>query len=185
MGDLDLMKIADKVKNEFYSLGYKDAELGRKLSDADCFILSEAKRIVHAHLIEINDLTEDYCTILKTKKELLNIDSKEHQLWKKNKIEKKELDEINEAINILNNEISDIEKDIKSLKLLYSINLSDEIESTFGAIHYHYQTGYLTFKHYNRKDRSTVQSEIDYSALTTDIIDQYARNLEFGKENLD
>ena len=68
MGDLDLMKIADKEKHEFYSLGFKDAELGRKLSDADCFILSEAKRIVHTHLIEINSLTEDYYAKLKTKK---------------------------------------------------------------------------------------------------------------------
>ena len=179
------MKITDQVKNEFHSLGYKDAELGRKLSDADCFILSEAKKIAQTNFEKINNLTDNYYAKLKSKKKTLSIDSKATQMWKKNQKNQEKLDEINEAINILNNEIIDIEKDIKSLKLLITTNLNDEIKNVFGTILYHYETGYLTYKYHKRKDRSTVQSEIDYSALTTDIIDQYARNLEFGKENLD
>ena len=48
------MKIKDQVINEFQSLGYEDAKLGRKLTYADYFILSESKRIVQNHFGEIN-----------------------------------------------------------------------------------------------------------------------------------
>jgi septal ring factor EnvC (AmiA/AmiB activator) len=179
------MKITDQVKNEFHALGYKDAKLGRKLSDADCFILSEAKRIAQTNFEKINYLADNYDAKLKSKKESLNIDSKAIQMWKKNQENQKKMDEINEAINILNNEIMDIEKDIKSLKLMITNNQSDEIESIFGTILYHYETGYLTYKYHQEKDQKSVQRKIDYSALTKDIINQYTRNLEYGKENLD
>ncbi len=179
------MKITDQVKNEFHSLGYKDAKLGRKLSDADCIILSEAKRIVQTNFGKISDLTENYCAKLKTKKESLSTDSEAIRIWKKNKKDQKKMDEINEAINILNNEILDLERDIKSLKLLIITDLNDEIEIIFGAIQYHYETGYLTYKYHQEKNQNLVQGEIDYSVFTKDIINQYTRNLEFGKDSLD
>ncbi len=179
------MKITDQVKNEFHSLGYNDAKLGRKLSDADCFILTEAKRIVQTNFGQINDLTDNYYTKLKSKKESLDIDSKAIQMWKRNQKDQKRLDEINEAINILNNEIIDLEKDIKSLKLLITTNLKDEIENVVGVLLYQYETGYLTYQYESKSKQKTLPEEINISAITSEIIDQYARNLEFGKENLD
>ena len=179
------MKITDQVKNEFHSLGYKDAKLGRKLSDADCFILSEAKRIAQTNFEKINNLTNNYYAKLKSKKKTLSIDSKATQMWKKNQKNQEKLDEINEAINILNNEIFDIEKDIKSLKLLITTNLSNEIENVFGTILFHYETGYLTYKYQQEKEQKSLPDEINIFAITSEIIDQYTRNLKFGKDKLD
>ena len=177
------MKITDQAKNEFHSLGFKDAKLGRKLSDADCFILSEAKRIVKIHFIEVNNLTDNYFAKVKSKKKTLNIDSKAAQMWKINQKNRKKLDEIDEAINILNNEIIDMEKNIKSFKILMASNLSCEIENTFSAIHYHYETGYLTYQ--NESKTKSSHEEINILAITSEIIDQYTRNLDFGKDKLD
>ena len=177
------MHITNQVKNEFHSLGYKDAKLGRKLSDADCYILIEAKGIVKTHFANINNITDNYLAKLKSKNELLNIDSKALRIWRKNKKNQTKLDEIDEAITILNNEIIDLEKDIKSLKLLIATNMDDEIENVFELLLYQYETGYLTYKYKNKQNPSS--EEINISAITCEIIDQYTRNLEFGKENLD
>ena len=179
------MKITDQVKNEFRSLGYKDAKLGRKLSDADCFILTEAKRIVQTNFGKINDLTDNYYAKLKLKEESLEIDSKAVQMWKKNQKDKKRMEEIDEAINILNNEIRDLEKDIKSLKVLITTSQRDEIENVVCVLLYQYETGYLTYQYESKSKQRTLPEEINISAITCEIIDQYARNLEFGKENLD
>lgn len=179
------MKITDQIKNEFHSLGYKDAKLGRKLSYADCYILSEAKRIAQTNYGKINNLTDNYYAKLKSKKESLSINSKAIQMWKKNKKTQNKLDEINEAINTLNNEIIEMEKDIKSLKLLIATNLSEEIENIFGTLLYHYETGYLTYKYHKEKDQKSLPDEMNILAITGEIIDQYTRNLEFGKDKLD
>ena len=179
------MRITDQVKNEFHAIGYKDAKLGRKLSEADCFILTEAKRIVRTHFIKINNLTDNYYAKLKSKNRLLNIDSKAEQTWEKNKKNQNKLDEIEDAINTLNNEIIEMEKDIKSLKLLITTNLSDEIENVFGTLLYQYETGYLTYHYEQKSKQKSLPEEINISAITSEIIDQYAKNLEFGKENLD
>ena len=108
------MKIKDQVKNDFQSYGYEDAKLGRKLSDADYFILSKAKSYVQTYFEEMYKLIDDNTSKLKTTKKLLNIDSKETKIWGKKEKDQKILDEIDEAINILNNEIKDVEKEINS-----------------------------------------------------------------------
>ncbi len=179
------MKIKDQVIKEFNSFGYEDAKLGRKLSEADYFILSESKRIVQTHFGEINTSIDNNVTKLKSAEKLLNIDSKEIQMREKNKDNQKKLDEIDEAINILNNEISDLEEEIDSLKRLMIADRSVEIENIFGTLLYHYEKGYLTYEYEREKDQSSIPEEINYSAFTKDIIDQYAKNLEFGIDILD
>lgn len=179
------MKIKDQVIKEFHSFGYEDAKLGRKLTDADYFILTEAKRIVQTHFGEINASIENNATKLKSAKKLLNIGSKEIHMQEKNKDNQKKSDEIDEAINILNNEITDIEEDINSFKRLMMVDRSAEIENIFGTLLYHYEKGYLTYEYEREKDQKSLPKEINFSALTQDIIDQYARNLEFGIDNLD
>jgi hypothetical protein len=47
------MKIANQTKLEYHSTGYWDAILGRKISDADPFILAEARRLVYGQLTDI------------------------------------------------------------------------------------------------------------------------------------
>ncbi len=179
------MKISDQVMKEFQSYGYRDAQLGRKLCDADFYILSEAKRFVQSHFGEVYTLIDNNSKKVKSTKKIMNINSKAIQMWKKNKDNQKKLDEINEAINILNNEIIDIEEDINSLKRLMMVDRSVEIENIFGTLLYHYELGYLTYESEIEKDQYSLPAEINYSALTRDIIDQYARNLEFGIDNLD
>lgn len=179
------MKIKDQVMKEFYSFGYEDARLGRKLSDADFFILAEAKRYVQTHFGEVYAHIDNDSKKLKSTKKNLNVNSKAIQMWKKNKDNQKKIDEINEAINILNNEIADIEEDIDFFKRLMMVDRSVEIENIFGTLLYHYEKGYLTYEYEREKDQSSLPEEINFSALTRDIIDQYARNLEFGIDNLD
>lgn len=179
------MQIKDQVMKEFYSFGYEDAKLGRKLSDADLFILAEAKRYVQTHFGEVYTLIDNNLKKLKSTKKILNVNSKAIQMWKENKYNQKKLDEINDAINILNNEITDIEEEIDSFKRLMMIDRSDEIENIFGTLLYHYEKGYLTYEYEREKDQKSLPEEINFSALTTDIIDQYAKNLEFGIDNLD
>ncbi len=179
------MKINDQVMKEFQSFGYEDAKLGRKLCEADYFILSEAKRIVQTHFGEINISIDNNVTKLKSTKKLLNIDSKEIQMQEKNKDNQKKLDEIDEAINILNNEISDLEEEIDSLKRLMIADRSVEIENIFGTLLYYYEKGYLTYEYEKEKNKNSIPEEINFSALTKDIIDQYTKNLEFGINNLD
>ena len=179
------MNIKDQVMNKFYSFGYKDAKLGRKLSDADFFILSEAKRYVKTHFGDVYTLIDNNFKKLKSTKKVLNVDSKAIQMWKKNKDNQKKLDEIDEAINILNNEITNIEEDIDSLKRLMMTDRSVEIENIFGTLLYHYEKGYLTYEYEREKDQESLPEGINFSALTIDIIDQYARNFAFGLDNLD
>jgi hypothetical protein len=56
------MKIDNQTKLEYHSTGYWDAILGRKISDADPFILAEAKRLVYGQLTVIkipnNEITD-------------------------------------------------------------------------------------------------------------------------------
>ncbi len=179
------MKINDQVMKEFYSFGYEDAKLGRKLTEADYFILSEAKIIVQTHFGEINTVIDNNVTKLRSAKEIVNVNSKAIQMWKKNKDDQKKLDEIDEAITILNNEITDLEEDIDTLKRLLQIDRSGEIENLFGILLYHYEKGYLTYEYEKGKDKNSIPEEINISALTKDIIDQYTKNLEFGIDNLD
>ncbi len=179
------MQIKDQVMKEFYSFGYEDARLGRKLSDADYFILTEAKRYVQTHFGEVYTLIDNNFEKLRSTKKILNVNSKAIQMWKENKYNQKKIDEINEAINILNNEIADIEEDIDSFKRLMMVDRSVEIENIFGTLLYHYEKGYLTYEYEREKDQSSLPEKINFSALTRDIIDQYARNLEFGIDNLD
>ena len=179
------MQIKDQVMKEFYSFGYEDARLGRKLSDADYFILTEAKRYVKTHFGEVYTLIDNNLKKLKSTKKILNVNSKTIRMWKENKYNQKKLDEIDEAINILNNEITDIEEDINSFKRLMMVDRSVEIENIFGTLLYHYEKGYLTYEYEREKDQKSLPEEINFSALTKDIIDQYARNLEFGIDNLD
>ncbi len=179
------MKIKDQVMKEFYSFGYEDAKLGRKLTEADYFILSEAKIIVQAHFGEINTVIDNNNAKLRSTQEIVDINSKVIQMWKKNKDNQKKLDEIDEAITILNNEITDLEKDIDTLKRLLQVNRNVEIENLFGTSLYHYEKGYLTYKYEKEKDQKSLPEEINFSALTKDIIDQYAKNLEFGIDKLD
>ncbi len=181
----DSMKIKDQIMNEFQSLGYEDAKLGRKLSDADYFILAEAKNYVQIYFGELHILSDNNSERLKSTKKRLNVNSKVIQMWKKNKDNQNKLDEIHEAINILNNEITDIEEDIDSLKRLMKVDRSVEIENLFGTFLYHYEKGYLTYEYEKEKDKNSMPEEINFSALTKDIIDQYAKNLEFGIDNLD
>ena len=179
------MKIKDQVKNDFQSYGYEDAKLGRKLSDADYFILSKAKSYVQTYFEEMYKLIDDNISKLKTTKKILNIDSKETQIWSKKEKDQKILDEIEEAINILNNEIKDIEKEINSLNRMMTTAKSTEIENIFGILLYHYETGYLMYKYETGKKQISLPEEISYSSLTAEIIDQYNRNQELGKNNLD
>ena len=179
------MQIKDQVMKEFYSFGYEDAKLGRKLPDADYFILTEAKKYVQNYFGEIHIFTDNNSKRLKSSKKILNVNSKAIQMWKKNKDNQKKLDEIDDEINILNNEITDIEEDIDSLKRLMKADRSVEIENLFGTLLYHYEKGYLTYKYEKEKDQKSIPEEINYSGLTKDIIDQYAKNLEFGIDNLD
>jgi hypothetical protein len=88
-------------------------------------------------------------------------------------------------INILNNEITDIEKNINSQNQLMEKHIRSEIEDIFATLLYHYETGYLTHKYEKENDQNSMPEEINFSALTKDIIDQYAKNLEFGIDNLD
>lgn len=179
------MKINDHVTKEFYSFGYEDAKLGRNLSDADYFILAEAKRYVQSHFREINILSDNKSKKLKHTKTILNISSKIIQRWKKNKDNQKKLDEINEAITILNNEISNIEADINSLNCLTEVDIDVEVENIFGTLLYHYEKGYLTYEYERAKDPKPFSEEINISALTQDIIEQYAKNIKYGIDNLD
>ncbi len=179
------MKIKNQVLNEFYSFGYEDAKLGRKLSDADYFILTEAKKYVQNYFWELDILTDDKSKRLKSTKEILDVNSKEIQVWKKNKDYQKKLDEIDEAITILNNEIINIEEDIDTLKRLLQVDRSVEIENLFGTLLYHYEKGYLTYEYEKERNQKSLLEKINFSALTEDIIDQYAKNLEFGIDNLD
>ncbi len=148
------MNINDQVMKEFQSFGYEDAKLGRKLTDADYFILSEAKRIVQTQFGEINNDNQ------------------------------KKLDEIYEAVNSLNNEVADLEKDIDSLKRLMKVDRSVEVENIFGTLLYHYEKGYLTYEYEKGKDKNSIPKDINYSDLIKDMIDQYNKNLEFGIDNL-
>jgi NAD-dependent DNA ligase len=181
----DSMKINDQVIKEFYSFGYEDAKLGRKLTDADYFILTEAKKYVQNYFGALDILTDDKSKKLKSVKEILDVNSKAIQMWKKNKDNQKKLDEIDEAITILNNEIPNIEEDIDTLKRLLQVDRSVEIENLFGTLLYHYEKGYLTYKYEKEKDQKSLPEEINFSVLTKDIIDQYAKNLEFGIDKLD
>ncbi len=56
------MKIDNQTKLEYHSTGYWDAILGRKISDADPFILAEARRLVYGQLTVIkipnNEITD-------------------------------------------------------------------------------------------------------------------------------
>ena len=178
------MKIKDQVKNDFKSYGYEDAKMGRKLSDADYFILSEAKSYVQSYFEGMYKLIDKNITKLKTTKKLVNIDSKETQKWMEKENAQKILDELDEAINILNNEIKEVEKEINSLNRMMATSKGAEIENIFGILLYHYETGYKTYKYEKEKDQISLPEEISYSSLTTEIIDQYARNLELGKNNL-
>ena len=148
------MNINDQVMKEFQSFGYEDAKLGRKLTDADYFILSEAKRIVQTQFGEINNDNQ------------------------------KKLDEIYEAVNSLNNEVADLEEDIDSLKRLMKVDRSVEVENIFGTLLYHYEKGYLTYKYEKGQDKNSIPEDINYSDLIKDMIDQYNKNLEFGIDNL-
>ncbi len=181
----DSMKIKDQVMKEFYSFGYDDAKLGRKLPDADYFILTEAKKYVQNYFGEIHILADNNFKKLKSTKKILNVNSKAIQMWKKNKDNQKKLEEIKDEINILNSEITNIEEDIESLKRLMKADRSVEIENFFGTLLYHYEKGYLTYKYEKEKDQSSLPEEINFFALTKNIIDQYAKNLEFGIDNLD
>ena len=176
------MKIKDQVKKDFKSYGYEDAKLGRKLSDADCFILSEAKSYVQTYFEGMYNLIDDNVTKLKTTKKLFNIDSKEIQISNDKEKAQKILDELDEAINILNNEIKDVEKEINSLNRIMTAGKSAEVENIFGILLYHYETGYIAYKY--EKDQISLSEEISYSSLTTEIIDQYAKNLELDKNHL-
>ena len=179
------MEINDQVMKEFYSFGYEDAKLGREMSDADYFILSEAKRYVKTHFGEVYTLIEKNIKKLKSTKKVLNVNSKTIQTWKINKDNQNYYNEIDEAINILNNEITDVEEDITSLKLLMKTDKSVKVENIFGTLLYHYEKGYLTYEYEIENNQKSLSEKINYSALTRDIIDQYAKNLTFGINNLD
>lgn len=179
------MKVKDQIILDFHYFGYEDAKLGRKLSDADYYILSEAERYVQTYFDEINTLIDSNRTKLRSKKKILSIGSKEIDILKRNKNTQKKIDEIDEAINILNNEVSDIDKDIDSMNHLIAVEKKVEIEHLFGTLLYHYEKGYLTYKYEREKDQNSSNENIDISIFTRDIIDQYTRNLEIGKENLD
>lgn len=181
----DSMKINKQVMKEFQYFGYEDAKLGRELSDADYFILTEAKRLVKINFFEVYTLINKNNKKLKSTKKVLNVNSKTIKIWKINKDNQKHLDEIDAAINILNNEITNIEEDINSLKVLMKIDKSVEVENIFGMLLYHYEKGYLTYEYEREKDQKSLPEEINYSALTRDIIDQYAKNIAFGINNLD
>lgn len=181
----DSMKIKDQIMIEFQSLGYEDAKLGRKLSDADYFILAKAKKYVQIYFGELHVLLDNNSERIKSTNKRLSVKSKAIQTWKKNKDNQKKLDEIHEAINILNNEINDLKEDIDSLKCLMIADRSVDIENLFGTLLYHYEKGYLTYEYEKEKNKNTIPEEIDFSTLTRDIIDRYAKNLEFGIDNLD
>ncbi len=181
----DSMKINDQVMKEFHSFGYEDAKLGRELSDADYFILTEAKRLLKTHFYEVYTLIDKNIKKIKSTKKILNVNSKAIQMWKINKENQKHLDEIDTAINILNNEITNIEEDINTLKLLMKTDKSVEVENIFVTLIYNYEKGYLTYEYEKEKEQKSLPEEINYSALTRDIIDQYAKNIAFGINNLD
>ena len=54
-----------------------------------------------------------------------------------------------------------------------------------GTLLYHYEKGYLTYEYKRENNQKSLSEKINYSALTRDIIDQYAKNLTFGINNLD
>ncbi len=134
------MKIDNQTKLEYHSTGYWDAILGRKISDADPFILAEARRLVYGQLTERN---------------------------------------------ILNNEITAIEKNINSQNQLMAKNIHSEIEDIFATLLYHYETGYLTYKYEKENDQNSMSEEINYSELARDIIYQYAKNIAHRTIKLD
>jgi len=174
------MQVDDRIKKEFNSFGYEDAKLGRKLSDADYFILYEARRYLQTHCEDINAFSK-----IKSTKKIVSIGSKVIKLWKNIKSNQDNSGEVEEAVNKLNNEIADIEKDINAIKRLINNDLDDEIESIFGILLYHYETGYLTYKYEREKDQNSLPGGINLSAITRDIIDQYSQNKGFGKDQLD
>ena len=67
---------------------------------------------------------------------------------------------------------------------MMATGMSAEIENIFGILRYHYDTGYITYKYEKEKDQISLPEEISYSSLTAEIIDQYTRNLELDKNNL-
>ena len=179
------MRINESVKKEFRKYGYEDARLGRKIADADYFILSEAKSYVHNHFEKIYMVIDKNISKLNSINKTLNLDSDEIQMWKKYNNNKKVLDEIDEAIKILNNEIREVEKEINDLSCFEPGNSNIEIENTFGLLLYQYEKGYLTYKYEQGNDQIILPGEINYSSLTTEIIDQYYKNLEQGNNILD
>ncbi len=173
------MQIEDRIKKEFNSFGYEDAKLGKKLSDADYFILYEAKRYFQTHCDEIIKFSKN-----KSTKKILGIGSKVIELWKNIKTNQEKSVEIEEAVKKLNNEIMEMERDINAVKRLIKTDVNEQIESIFSTFLYHYEKGFLTYKYECEKEQNLLPMGINLSAITKDIIDQYAQNRGFGKDKL-
>ncbi len=179
------MKTNDQVMKEFHSFGYEDSKMGREISDAECFIYTEARRFVQKQFDEIHSLIDNYLTKLKSSKKVLNVGSIEIIKRRNTTNNQKIIDEIIKAINSLNNGITHIEKDINSLTRLMKTDKNVEIENIFCALSYHYETGYLKYKYEKEKDPYSLPEEIDFSVLTRNITKQFAINLNHDKDNLD
>lgn len=174
------MQIEDKIKKEFNSFGYEDAKLGKKLSDADYFILYEAKSYFQTHCDDLIQLSQK-----KSSKKILSIGTKVIDLWKNIKTNQERSVEIEEAVKKLNNEITEMEKDINLIKRLIKTDLNEQIESIFSTFLYHYEKGFLTYRYECEKEPNSLPGGFNLSAITRDIIDQYSQNKGFGKDNLD
>jgi hypothetical protein len=105
------MKIKDGVKEKFQTFENIDATVGRKLSDSDYFISSEANQYGQPDFWEIKTAIDKNLTKIKTTKKSMRIGSNEIKI-EKNKDNQEILEKIDKAIDILNNEIMDLEKDI-------------------------------------------------------------------------